>query len=165
MVSLFSTMARLECRQDLPIPIEDAWTFFSRPENLARITPDDLGFEMTTEVPERMYAGMLIGYRVRPLGGIAIPWVTEITQLREPVFFVDEQRSGPYRFWHHQHLFEAIDQGVRMTDLVHYQLPYSAFGQLLVGGVVRRRLDAIFAYRRHTLEDLFGTLEKQESAG
>lgn len=148
----------LEFVQELPLTLEQAWDFFSCPSNLATITPADLGFEVISALPERMYAGMVVCYRVRPLLGITVPWMTEITHVREPVFFVDEQRSGPYRFWHHQHCFEPIEDGVRMVDRVHYQLPFGWFGHALFGRIVARRLDAIFAFRRAILQQTFGPL-------
>jgi ligand-binding SRPBCC domain-containing protein len=148
-------LRRLESRQFLPLTPAQAWQFFSRPENLARITPPDLGFTVTSPLPERMYAGMIVSYRVSPFGGVRVCWVTEITHVREPEFFVDEQRSGPYRFWHHQHHFRAVDGGVEMTDLVHYQMPFGWVGELLAGRLVERRLAGIFAYRRQVLDQLF----------
>lgn len=152
---------RFECRQILALTLPAAWDFFSRPENLARITPPDLGFEVTSPLPERMYAGMIVSYRVRPFGNLSVPWVTEITHVREPEFFVDEQRRGPYRFWHHQHLFQAVAHGVAMTDLVHYQLPCGWLGDFFSDRVVARRVAAIFAYRREALAKRFGRLEEQ----
>lgn len=149
-------LRRLERRQLLPLDLEAAWTFFSRPENLARITPDDLGFVITSPVPERMYAGMIVSYRVGAFPGVRVPWVTEITHVREPLFFVDEQRSGPYRFWHHQHHFRETAGGIEMTDLIHYQLPGGRLGDLIAGRAVERRLAAIFDHRRRTLAALFG---------
>jgi ligand-binding SRPBCC domain-containing protein len=153
---------RFACQQRLALALPDAWEFFSRPENLARITPANLGFEVTSALPERMYAGMIVTYRVQPFGGLRVPWVTEITQVREPEFFVDEQRSGPYRLWHHQHQFRVIDGGVEMTDLVHYQLPFGRLGDLLAGGAVARRVAAIFAYRQQVLAQLFGELTEEQ---
>jgi len=153
---LAAPLQRLSRRQDLPLRLEDAWDFFSRPENLARITPRDLGFEVTSGLPERMYAGMIVSYRVRPLAGVGVAWITEITHVNEPHFFVDEQRSGPYRFWHHQHHFESLASGIRMTDLVHYQLPFGWPGHLLCGRMVADRLEKIFAYRSQVLSRLFG---------
>ena len=150
-----SRLWRLECRQTLPLSREEAWAFFSRPDNLARITPPDLDFAVTSELPARMYAGMIVSYRIAPFGGVRVPWVTEITHVREPEFFVDEQRSGPYRFWHHQHHFRELAGGVEMTDLVHYRLPCGPFGDLFAGRAVERRIAAIFAYRRQVLEELF----------
>ncbi|MDT8440303.1 MAG: SRPBCC family protein [Desulfuromonadales bacterium] len=149
---------RLEYVQDLPLSPTAAWDFFSRPENLAQITPANLGFEVTSPLPERMYAGLIVSYRVRPLLGVAVPWTTEIVHVREPEFFVDEQRSGPYRFWHHQHLFVPNERGVRMTDLVHYQLPFGLPGHALLHGLVQSRLREIFAYRRERLRELFGAI-------
>jgi ligand-binding SRPBCC domain-containing protein len=148
-------LRRLECRQLLPLSLAESWDFFSRPEQLACITPPDLGFEVTSPLPERMYPGMIVCYRVSPFGGVRVSWITEITQLREPEFFVDEQRSGPYRFWHHQHHFRAVAEGVEMTDLIHYQLPFGWLGDLLGGRLVERRVAAIFAYRRKALEERF----------
>lgn len=155
---LIAPTQHLEYWQDLPISIDEAWYFFSRPENLARITPKNLGFEVTSTLPEQMYAGLIVTYRIKPLLGISLPWTTEITQLREPEFFVDEQRSGPYRLWHHQHLFESIDQGTRMRDDVHYQLIFGMLGHWLAGKVVRNRLEQIFSYRQRALAEIFGTV-------
>jgi ligand-binding SRPBCC domain-containing protein len=145
---------RFEARQNLPVPIGVAWEFFSDAGNLARITPPSLGFQLTSERAGRMYAGMIITYRVRPLFGVPVSWVTEITHVDEPRLFVDEQRFGPYRFWHHQHLFREIEGGVEAHDLVHYALPPGGgvAGRLLV----MPRLREIFAYRRDVLERTFG---------
>ena len=145
---------RFEVRQTLPTTLRQAWEFFADPRNLARITPPSLGFEVTSELPERMYAGMIITYRVRPLLGVPVTWVTEITHVDEPRLFVDEQRFGPYRFWHHQHLFREIPGGVEARDIVHYALPPG-------GGAVRRalvapRLRQIFSHRKDVLERTFG---------
>ena len=145
---------RLDARQVLPVTLAEAWDFFSDPRNLARITPPSLGFEVTGAPAERMYAGMIVTYRVRPLFGVPVSWVTEITHVDEPHRFVDEQRFGPYRFWHHQHLFREIEGGVETRDLVHYALPPGGFaaGPLLVAP----RLREIFAHRREVLERTFG---------
>jgi ligand-binding SRPBCC domain-containing protein len=147
----------LQRTQILPIPLATAWAFFSDPHNLPEITPSDLGFRIVSTVPELMYAGMLVSYTVTPFGGFSVDWTTEITHVREPAFFVDEQRFGPYRFWHHQHLFRAVEQGTEMVDLVHYQLPFPPFGQL-AAGYVRRRLERIFDFRREALIRRFGTV-------
>lgn len=158
---VFAPVCRLEYEQRLPLTLSEAWDFFSRPENLAKITPANLAFEVTSPLPERMYAGMIVNYRVRPLAGIAVPWTTEITHVVEPVFFVDEQRSGPYRLWHHQHHFAELDGHVRMTDLVHYQIGFGLLGHWLAGGLVRRRLDEIFTFRKQKLFELFGRERSQ----
>jgi ligand-binding SRPBCC domain-containing protein len=153
---IYAPVCRLEYEQVLPLTLADAWDFFSRPENLAEITPQNLSFEVTSPLPGRMYAGMIVNYRVRPFAGIVVPWTTEITHVVEPFFFVDEQRSGPYRLWHHQHRFAQLDGRVLMTDLVHYQLGFGPLAHYLAGGMVRRRLEEIFNYRRQKLCELFG---------
>lgn len=145
---------RLEQRQMLPITIAEAWDFFGNPANLPLITPSSLGFRITSPLPERMYGGMIVAYTVTPLHGIRVGWVTEITHAKAPVFFVDEQRFGPYRFWHHQHHFISVSSGTEMLDLVHYALPFGLFGRL-AAPLVAKRLKAIFDYRRLVLERRF----------
>ncbi|MDR7418436.1 MAG: SRPBCC family protein, partial [Armatimonadota bacterium] len=126
--------------QRLPVSIAEAWAFFSDPRNLGRITPPWMRFEVLSPLPERAYAGLLITYRVRPVAGIPVTWVTEITHMREPHLFVDEQRFGPYRFWHHQHLFREVPGGVEMEDIVHYALPLGWLGRIVNRLVVAPRL-------------------------
>ena len=146
---------RLHKLQVIPISMDEAWDFFVSPANLPLITPPDLGFMITSEQPTRMYQGMIICYRVTPFAGLQVTWVTEISHIEEPHFFVDEQRLGPYRFWHHQHLFREVPAGTEMTDLVHYALPFGVAGRL-VAPLVKRRLEAIFSYRRTVLAERFG---------
>ncbi len=142
--------------QRLPISVPEAWEFFSDPRNLSRITPPSLGLEVTSDLPGKMYPGMIITYRVRPIPWVPVGWVTEITHVREPSLFVDEQRFGPYRFWHHEHHFREVEGGVEMEDLVLYVLPLGWVGRVFGGPLVRRRLVEIFAFRRRFLEREFG---------
>ena len=142
--------------QRLPISLMEAWRFFSDPRNLPRITPPSLGLEVTSDLPGEMYPGMIITYRVRLVPGVSVGWVTEITQVREPSLFVDEQRFGPYRFWHHEHHFREVEGGVEMEDIVHYALPFGKIGGVFGGPLVRRRLARIFAFRRRFLAGEFG---------
>jgi ligand-binding SRPBCC domain-containing protein len=147
----------LERRQRLPLSLAEAWDFFSDPANLPRITPAWLGLRVTGPPPPRMHPGLIVTYRVRPFPGIAVGWVTEITHVVEPHLFVDEQRFGPYRFWHHQHHFAEVPGGVEVRDVVHYALPR---GAALAGGrLVGARVAAIFEHRRRVLEDTFGRVE------
>ncbi|MCS6795755.1 MAG: SRPBCC family protein [Raineya sp.] len=149
-------MYQLYRKQVLPISLEEAWEFFSSPFNLKKITPPDMGFEVKLISPEqKMYAGMIIAYKVRPLLGIPVNWVTEITQVREPYFFVDEQRFGPYSFWHHQHHFREVAEGVEMEDLVSYKIPLGILGKFANWLFVRKRLEYIFDYRYKVLEQIF----------
>lgn len=162
-ITLFPTrlvkLHRLKTLQRLPIRIEEAWSFFSDPQNLRAITPPWLDFQVTSDMPERMHAGMIVSYTVRPMLKIPVRWVTEITHVNEPHFFVDEQRFGPYRLWHHQHHFRPIAGGVEMEDLVHYVLPFGPLGSLVHAVQVRKQLKEIFDYRYQVLEEHFGKWE------
>jgi len=141
----------------LPMPLDEAWAFFSNPRNLNEITPPEMRFEIKTEVPERMYAGLLIEYRVRPLWGIPMTWVTEITHVQDRLFFVDEQRVGPYAIWHHEHHFQAAEGGTHMTDILSYKVPLGPIGSLLIEPLlVGPKVRGIFTYRRKRLVELFG---------
>jgi ligand-binding SRPBCC domain-containing protein len=146
---------RVDRRQTLPTTINEAWTFFSDPRNLAVITPPDMHFEVLSEVPEQVYAGLLLEYRVKPFPGWQANWVTEITQVAAPYRFVDEQRSGPYRFWHHQHHFREVPGGVEVRDLVHYSLPGGPLGALVNARAVAPRLAEIFDFREGVLAQRF----------
>ena len=143
--------------QNLPVSLEKAWHFFSRPDNLKDITPANLGFKIiSAHGGEQMYAGQVIEYTVRPLAGIPVYWMTEITHVKDKEYFVDEQRYGPYSLWHHQHHFKAIDGGVEMTDIVHYKIPYWFFGTIANSLFVGRQLKEIFDFRFKAVEERFG---------
>lgn len=145
---------RLQREQQLPVSREVAWDFFSDPRNLPQITPPSLALQITSSVPEEIYAGLLISYQVAPFPFWRTNWLTEITYVDQGNFFVDEQRLGPYRFWQHQHHFITNADGILTRDEVTYALPYPPFGNLLAG-IVARELEKIFAYRRDALEKLF----------
>lgn len=147
---------RLEQRQRLPISLETAWEYFSSPANLNEITPPELGFRITSPSEPAMYEGQIITYRVKVAPLIWIGWVTEIKSVVARRTFIDEQRFGPYKFWHHRHVFEETDGGVIMTDVVHYALPFGWIGALAHVLFVRSKLKRIFDFRRRMLEERFG---------
>jgi ligand-binding SRPBCC domain-containing protein len=143
--------------QKIPISLEKAWDFFSNPANVQAITPDNMGFKVISKHHgDTMYAGQIIEYTVKPLLGIPIYWMTEITQVKDKQYFIDEQRYGPYSLWHHQHHFKAIDGGVEMIDIVHYKTPFWVLGRLANTVFVKKKLDGIFNYRFQKVEELFG---------
>ena len=149
-------MYKVDQIQRLPIPLEAAWAFYSNPKNLATVTPDDLGFQIKSDLPDEMYPGMLIEYTVKPLLGIPLTWVTEITNVKDHVYFTDHQLKGPYATWHHQHFFRAIPGGTEVRDLVHYQLPLEPFSRLVHPLLVKPKLDEIFAYREKAMLERYG---------
>ena len=114
-----------------------------------------MGFIVKSEVPQKMYEGLMIAYTVKPLAGIPMNWVTEIKTVKDLQFFVDEQRVGPYKVWHHEHHFKAVEGGVEMTDIVTYVLPFGLLGRLVHPWLVRPKLEQIFAYRFKKVETLF----------
>ncbi len=154
-------MHQLKSTQRLPISLEAAWDFFSSPKNLAVITPKELNLIPTSELPEEMYPGMFIEYTVRPLFGVPVKWVTEITHVREHEFFVDEQRLGPYQIWHHQHHFKSIPGGVEMLDIVDYRLPLGPLGIFMQKIMVGKKVEEIFEFRTKRLEELFGKFVRE----
>jgi ligand-binding SRPBCC domain-containing protein len=114
-----------------------------------------MGFIVKSEVPEKMYEGLMISYAVKPLARIPMNWVTEIKTVKELHFFVDEQRVGPYKIWHHEHHFKAVSGGVEMTDIVTYVLPLGILGRLVHPWLVKPKLEQIFAYRFAKVEAIF----------
>lgn len=147
-------------QQLIPSTLEEVWDFVSSPANLKKITPPRMGFDITSgSLPEKMYRGMIIAYKVRPVARIRTTWVTEITHIEEGRYFVDEQRIGPYALWHHEHFFEPIDGGVLMRDIVSYKPPMGFLGALANAIFIRRQLKGIFAYRHKAVEALFGEFE------
>lgn len=143
--------------QKLNISKNNAWEFFSNPANLSKITPPWLGFQVTSSLPEKMYAGLIITYSVKPVLNIAQTWVTEITHVNEPNYFVDEQRFGPYRMWHHEHIFKETSDGkIVMEDIISYAIPFGIFGRIANKFIVSKKISEIFAFRKQILEKMFG---------
>lgn len=143
-------------QQELPISLPEAWDFFSTPKNLAKITPEHMGFNIKyISGGDRMYPGQIIKYIVNVLPSVPVRWTTEITHVNEPHFFVDEQRFGPYAMWHHQHHFEETPDGVLMTDIVNYAIPYGPIGKFANWLFVEKQVKSIFEHRYKILEDYF----------
>lgn len=148
--------AQLLREQFIPAPRERVWEFFATPRNLDALTPSDLRFRILSVVPEKMYPGLLIKYKISPLAGVWLRWLTEIRHIREGTYFVDEQRIGPYRLWYHEHHFEAVAGGVRMTDRVTYEVGWGPLGWLAERLWVRRQLEHIFDFRARKVAEIFG---------
>ena len=142
--------------QKINAPINEIWDFISSPRNLKEITPDYMGFDIVSDgLPDKMYEGMIIRYKVSPIFGIKTEWVTEITHIRENEYFVDEQRSGPYSLWHHQHIISKISDGVLMKDIVSYKPPFGFLGSIANLLIIRSRLNEIFDYRKVAIEKIW----------
>jgi len=147
--------------QQIPISLETAWNFFNSPVNLKEITPANMGFHIISQYHgDKMYAGQVIEYKIKPVLGIPLYWMTEITHVEDQQYFIDEQRFGPYSLWHHQHHFIPVEGGVQMTDIVHYKLPFWFLGDIANALFVKTQLKNIFDYRYKKVEELFGPMKK-----
>ncbi|HKJ80301.1 MAG TPA: SRPBCC family protein [Prolixibacteraceae bacterium] len=150
---------QLHITQRIPATINEVWDFISRPENLKKITPSYMGFDITSgNENEKMHEGMIISYKVAPFLGLKMTWVTEITHIKEKEYFVDEQRVGPYSMWHHKHKIEEIEGGVLMTDIVSYKPPFGILGSIANSIIIRKQLKEIFDFREKAVEELFGKM-------
>ena len=157
-------MYNLNSIQILPISLEEAWNFFSSPLNLQKITPAYMQFKILSDVPEEIYPGLIIPYTIKPVAGITMKWVTEITHVhqvsKESVqdhsYFVDVQLSGPYKSWHHEHHFRKIEGGIEMKDILYYELPFGFLGRVVHKAYVRKKIEEIFDYRFKVLGEMYG---------
>ena len=150
--------------QKVNASLNDMWDFISSPENLKEITPEYLGFDIITkDLAPQMYSGMMISYTVKPLLGLKTLWVTEITHVKEKSYFVDEQRVGPYKIWHHEHFIEEIENGVLIKDIVSYTPPLGVLGNLANKLIINKKLNEIFNYRTKAIENKFGLYDSDST--
>ena len=154
-ISSHSGVYTLCSEQLLNISMEEAWNFFSSPKNLAKITPPEMGFDITSGEPQKMFAGQIITYKIKILPFLKNNWVTEITQVKEHSYFIDEQRFGPYKMWHHEHFFVNTENGLKISDRVTYKIPFGFLGQIAHSLFIRKKLTHIFSYRTKILENRF----------
>jgi len=147
----------IRTKQFIKGDINVIWKFMSSPENLAVITPDKMGFEIISDRNdiEKMYAGQIVEYYVKPFAGIRMHWVTEITHVKDNEYFVDEQRIGPYRLWHHNHFLKEVEGGVEMTDIVYYKAPFGLLGRIADRLFIKKQLKTIFDYRYNKIDEIF----------
>jgi ligand-binding SRPBCC domain-containing protein len=150
-------MYQYKSEQNLPIDMDTAWAFLSDPKNLKTITPDYMGFDIISGADRKMFSGQIIQYILTPILGIPFRWVTEITHVVQGLYVVDEQRFGPYTFWHHKHFIEPIEGGVKMVDVVDYKLPLGVLGRFAHWLFVSKKVKEIFEYRFKKLNELFGS--------
>ena len=142
--------------QQFNCDLETAWTFFSSPDNLSKITPTDMGFTVLSQnQDEPIFVGMIIDYTVSPLFNIPLKWRTKIIQVDFQKSFTDFQEKGPYKYWHHHHVFIPNEKGILMKDTVDYELPLGILGTIAHGLLVKRKLEKIFAYRYKVLDKMF----------
>lgn len=143
-------------KQYIPASLDDAWLFFTDPKNLNKLTPPDMNFKIVSiDGDKELYPGMMISYSVSPLFNIGVSWLTEITEVANKQYFIDDQRLGPFKIWHHQHHFEEVDGGVQMTDIIHYKAPFGILGRFMEWLIINKRVESIFEYREEVLKKIF----------
>lgn len=148
-------LTQLHFEQKINTDLSNLWEFISSPKNLSKITPNYMDFNIKSKVPEQMYEGLIISYTVKPILGIKLNWVTEITHIKDKNYFVDEQRSGPYKMWHHEHILEETNDGIIMKDIISYIPPYGFIGLILNKLFIKKQVREIFQYRTKVLDDIF----------
>jgi ligand-binding SRPBCC domain-containing protein len=148
----------------VPATLDAVWDFISDPRNLQEITPKNMDFRILTPgLPEKIYPGLMIWYRLKLPGGVPAQWLTEITHVKDKSYFVDEQRKGPYALWHHEHFIREVEGGVEMKDLVTYRLPLGPLGELAGSLFVKKQLDGIFSFREEALRRIFPANGEKQS--
>lgn len=149
---------KLKSQQFLNANIDEVWDYFSSPKNLNKITPPDFKFNiLSDDADEKIYPGKIIQYKVSPVKILPpMKWVTEISQAIDKKLFIDEQRFGPYKFWHHKHIFEEKEGKVLMTDIVHYSVGYGFIGEIAHKLFIKKKLNQVFDYRFKKVEEIFG---------
>ncbi len=138
--------------------IHEAWKFFSSPYNLNDITPEFFQVNITSEVPEKIYAGLMISYRMKAVLGIPMDWLSEISHCDEPKRFVYEQRIGPFKFWSHEVCLTEEQNGVVLEDIMFYAMPMGWLGQFINSVLIASKLEHIFDNRRNYLHSTWGDL-------
>ena len=145
----------LRRQQRFDAPPSVVFPFFADPRNLEAITPPLLRFRLLTPPPVAMGVGTFLQYALR-LHGVPVRWDTLIQEWEPPVRFVDVQVRGPYRLWHHTHELVALDGGraTLVRDTVRYSVGFGLVGEVVRRTIVRRDLDAIFAFRAERVPGL-----------
>ena len=147
----------------MPIGLNAAWNFFCKPDNLKKITPRDLNFIVMSPLESHLiYQGQIIKYKMSTRFGFSLSWTTEITEVEEKQYFIDEQQSGPCSIWRHEHYFVEIPEGVEMIDILHYKFRYGIVGKIAHALFLKKRVQQVFDYRSNQLTNLFGTYEDDQ---
>ena len=139
-------------RQELRMTVQQAWEFFSSPHNLNDITPPFFHVEITSKVPDKIYAGLMISYRMKAVFGLPMAWLSEVCHCDELKRFVYQQRVGPFKFWSHEVCLTEIEGGIMLEDIMFYAMPFGWLGEFLHRWLIADKLKQIFDTRRDYLQ-------------
>ena len=146
----------LYAKQTVSKEIDLLWDFFKKPSNLNKLTPEDVHFKIKSGKSDDFYQGKIISYKIQLLKMFALSWVTEISQVKEGSYFIDNQIFGPYKMWHHEHHFKSNDNGTtEIIDKVKYKVPFYILGRLMHKVFIRKKLLDIFMFRQKKINELF----------
>ena len=146
----------LYAKQTVAKEIDLLWNFFRKPRNLNKLTPEDVEFKIISGKSDDFYSGKIISYKIKPFKMINFNWVTEISQVKEGSYFVDNQIFGPYTMWHHEHHFKSNSNGTTdIIDIVKYKVPFYILGKLMHKMFIRKKLFKIFMFRQKKINDIF----------
>tara|TARA_B110000444_G_scaffold244587_1_gene264189 strand:- start:563 stop:1060 length:498 start_codon:yes stop_codon:yes gene_type:complete len=146
----------LYAKQTVETKVDVLWDFFKKPSNLNKLTPQDVHFKIKSGKSDDFYEGKIISYKIQPFKLIALNWVTEISHVKEGSYFIDNQVSGPYKMWHHEHRFKSNTDGTtEIIDKVKYKVPFYILGRLMHKILIKRKLLEIFTFRQKQINDLF----------
>lgn len=140
--------------QWLDAPKAEVFGFFSDPHNLEKITPPWLNFKILKMDTAQIQKNSLIDYKLN-LHGLPMRWRTQIHKWQPIDCFVDKQLKGPYKVWHHTHLFKTLKGGTLIRDVVRYKLPLGVLGDVAAGWYVRSDVQKIFSYRFKSIRKYF----------
>ncbi|WP_370869989.1 hypothetical protein [Methylobacter sp.] len=143
-------------RQQLNLTIEEAWAFLSSPHNLNDITPAFFHVTIISEVPKKIYAGLMVNYQMKAVLGIPMAWLSEVSHCDEPKRFVYEQRIGPFKFLSHEVCLTEVQNGIVFEDIIFYAMPLGWLGQLVHSALIASKLECIFDTRRDYLQNKWG---------
>jgi ligand-binding SRPBCC domain-containing protein len=134
-------------------PPDLVFRFHESPDALAHLIPPWENMKMV-ESAGSLRPGSRVVLR-GSLGIIPIEWIAIHTEYDPPHLFADRQESGPFGYWYHRHRFLDDGQGgTILRDEVEYAVPLGVIGQWLGGWLVRRKLEAMFAYRHEKTRSL-----------
>jgi len=147
------TSYRVSC--PLRVSKEDAFAYHERDGALQRLTPP-----WESVAIEQSDGSLKAGSRVvlkTSIFGVPLRWVAEHTAYDPPHLFADTQVSGPFTQWDHRHEFADSDDTTgnlsNLTDAIDYRVPLGTMGRLFGAGLVRKKIESMFAYRHRITQD------------
>lgn len=150
-------MESFEARIELPCTVEQVFDLVARPEGIKKISPPEMGLYFTNS-PERYALGTKVEFKVQAMG-LVREITHEVTAFNDPTSFIEEQISGPFQHWVHEHIFESReDGGCVAIDRIQFLPPGGVAGMIMTASKILANLEDGFDYRHEQLEQHFRDL-------